>query len=98
MVKVINEKDGHILYAPMNTWDTNYHLTDNEGNDYLISTDDVARTIEESEEYDIGLMWEDLSTLSDIDNIKDYAWKVIEKDASFGLREAMSRIKIISTN
>lgn len=73
-------KDKHKLYRPYNEWDMNYHLIDDKGNEYLIDIDDVTDDITDIEnEYSI-ILWEDFSTLSDIDTIKEYAWKIIPSD------------------
>ncbi len=55
-------KENYTIYGPQHTWDTNYHLLDNQEKiEYLISTDDV--TIET------------LLNLEDIDEILSYVWK-----------------------
>ena len=61
------------LYAPQNSWDTNYHLMDTENNiEYLIDMDDI--TNDENDE-DGGLFIKTLLELQDLDEILSYAWK-----------------------
>lgn len=94
MITTIKEKDGYTLFRPMNTWDTNYHLVDNKGNDYLIDTCDVHDTLDDTEEYG-GVTWKELSTLEDIEYIKDWAWKKIKADDSLVLRKSLDKITIL---
>lgn len=79
MTNLICEKDGYSLYRPLNDWDMNYHLIDEEGNDHLIDINDVCDTEEELEEYG-GILWSNLSTLDDIDEVKEMVWQVDEVD------------------
>ena len=71
---VIARKDNYTLTKPLNTWDTNYRLND-EDNDisYLIDCDDIANNNEEQDEYG-GILFEEL-ILMDIELIKEIAWK-----------------------
>lgn len=85
MSAFICKKEGITLVAPFNTWDTNYHLYDGEGNDYLIDCGDVRDSLEEIEEYG-GVLWEDLRNLNDVENIKECAWKVDKVDAENSLQ------------
>ena len=63
-------KENYTLYGSQHTWDTNYHLLDNEKKiEYLISTDDI--TDNENE----GLYIETLLNLEDMDEILSYVWK-----------------------
>lgn len=94
-MNLIKEKDGHRLYGNMNTWDTNYHLIDEYGNDYLIDIGDVATNEEDYEEYELSIMWEDLKELWDIEYIKEIAWKVDEVNDTLGLRNALDKITIL---
>lgn len=79
MSAVICEKDGYALIRPFNSWDMNYHLYDKNGNDYLIDIDNVCNDEEERNLYG-GISWEELSTLQDIEHIKEYAWKIKERN------------------
>ncbi len=70
---MINSKNGFTLHYPLNCWDMNYHLIDdNAGNDYLIDICDIS-----DEDDDNYYSWEKLKALEDIDEIKELAWKII---------------------
>lgn len=64
------ELKNYKLYGPQHSWDTNYHLLDNEKKiEYLIDIDDVT-----NDESDEGLYIETLLNLADIEEILTYAW------------------------
>ena len=66
-------KKNYNLYGPQHSWDTNYHLLDNEKKiEYFIDINDVSD--DESGE-DGGLFIKTLLELKDIDEILTYAWK-----------------------
>lgn len=80
---VISENEKYILYQPKNTQDTNYHLISKVSRlDYLIDIHEIHN----QEDYDnmedfyqeYSLSFNDLISLKDIDNIKEYSWLVKE--------------------
>lgn len=91
---MIKEKDGYKLYSPMNTYDVNYHLLDEQGNDYLIDSGDVGEIEQDVEDYAI-ILWQDLKELFDIEYIKSIAWKVTKVNDTLGLRSTLDKITIL---
>lgn len=76
-MKIINEKNGYKLVAPFNNWDTSYHLINSTfSEDYLIDIQDVYN-VDFVVDLESGLSWESLKSLEDIENIIEWAWKVI---------------------
>lgn len=68
----INRKN-FTLYAPQNSWDTNYHLLDSDKEiEYLIDIDDVTNDLNDENG---GLYIETLLNLEDIEEILMYVWK-----------------------
>ena len=80
---MIAKKNGFKLYAPEHSQDMNYHLVDDENMiDYLIDICDVYdEEDEEFEEYG-GLIWADLKSLNDIDEILIYAWRKLDMNTN----------------
>ena len=75
--EVINETDSYVLTLPKNNWDMNYHLHEKEsGKDFLVDIGDVQDTEEEVEEYG-GILFCELSTMEDIESIKEVSWKTV---------------------
>lgn len=79
MKNTICQKEGYTLYRPLNDWDMNYHLIDDEGNDHLIDIGEVHDNEHDLEECG-GILWGNLSTLDDIEECLEMAWKVIPAD------------------
>lgn len=76
---VIKEKGNYVLSRPRNSWDMNYRLTNRyNGKEYLIDICDVYEEDDIDEDFEEGdaLMWEDFKELKDIEEIKQWAWKV----------------------
>lgn len=73
------EKEGYTLVRPLNTQDMNYHLIDSEGNDFLISIDDVYDSEEDVIEKG-GILWDNLVYLKNIEEVKQVSWKTIDKE------------------
>lgn len=66
-------KKNYLLYAPQNSWDTNYHLLDDKSKiEYLIDIWDVTDNVNDEDGY---LYIETLLNLEDIEYILMYAWK-----------------------
>ena len=66
------DRKDYILYAPQNSWDTNYHLIDDKNKiEYLIDICDVTDDINDEDGY---LHIEILLNLEDIEEILMYAW------------------------
>ena len=83
MGHTINKTDRYTLTHPNNSWDMNYHLIDHEtGVDYLIDIEDVAVDLHEAELYSLGLVWEEFIKLSDIDEIIENSWKVLDSNGN----------------
>ena len=76
---LIKEKDGHKLVKPFNSWDMNYHLYDDKGNDYLIDIEDIQDNESDLEEYG-GMLWSEFSELESIEYVKEMAWKINKVD------------------
>lgn len=75
---IIAENEKYLLKRPLNCWDMNYHLIEKEtGKDFLIDIDDVASDEQESEEYNLALLFSDLQNL-DVDLLIENSWKVLE--------------------
>ena len=71
---MITTKKNYKLYAPRNSWDTNYHLLDDDKEiEYLIDIDDITH---DEDDEDGGLFIKTLLELKDIDEILIYAWKL----------------------
>lgn len=76
MNNIIYQKEGYTLYSPLNEWDMNYHLIDDDGNDHLIDIGDVHDNDHDLEECG-GILWDDLRTLFNLIDCRDVAWKTI---------------------
>ena len=71
---MITTKKNYKLYAPRNSWDTNYHLLDDDKEiEYLIDVNDVT---DDEDDEDGGLFIKTLLGLKDIDEILIYAWRL----------------------
>lgn len=66
-------RKNYTLYGPQNSWDTNYHLLDNNKKiEYLIDICDVTNDPNDEDGY---LHIEELLNLEDIEYVLSYAWK-----------------------
>ena len=66
-------KKNYNLYGPQHSWDTNYHLLDNEKKiEYLIDIDDVTNNVNNE---DGCLHIETLLSLESINEILTHVWK-----------------------
>lgn len=79
---IINQKENYTLYKPRHHWDMNYYLVDNENEvAHLIDINDVVSTVQELEELNACILWDEFKQLDDIENIKQCAWKTIQKES-----------------
>lgn len=76
MKNTICQKEGYTLYRPLNSQDMNYHFIDSERKDHLIDIEDIHDNEHDLEEHG-GMLWGSLSTLEDIEECLEMAWKVI---------------------
>ena len=72
--RLIANNERYYIYQPANDWDMNYRLVDILTFDvWLIDICDVANDVEELEQYDALILWQDILQLN-IPAIKNAAW------------------------